>query len=60
MISGFDMGFGLFEIMFAIIFIIIVGTFIVAAVRGISTWNKNNHSPRLTLSGVIVAKRAVV
>ncbi|HJB45504.1 MAG TPA: DUF2500 domain-containing protein [Candidatus Mediterraneibacter surreyensis] len=60
MISGFDMGFGLFEIMFAIIFIIIVGTFIVAAVRGISTWNKNNHSPRLTVSAVIVAKRTDV
>lgn len=54
------MGFGLFEIMFTVIFIVIVGLFVVMAVKGISTWNKNNHSPRLTVSAVVVAKRSDV
>lgn len=60
MSGGFDMEFGFFEIMFVIIFIIVVGVFIAAAVAGISIWNKNNHSPRLTVSSVVVTKRAVV
>lgn len=43
----------LFPIMFILIFIIIVFTF----VKGIATWLKNNNSPRLTVSARIVAKR---
>ena len=26
-------------------------------VKGVSTWNKNNHSPRLTVAAEIVSKR---
>lgn len=54
------MDFDLFEIMFFTVFIIVVGTFIVFAVKGIKTWNKNNHSPRLTVSAKIVSKRTQV
>ena len=54
---GFGMGFGLFPIMFSVVFIIVIGMFIVTAVKGIGTWNKNNNSPRLTVSAVVVAKR---
>lgn len=54
------MGFGLFEASFSIIFILVLGMFIVTAVRGISQWNKNNHSPRLTVPATVVAKRAHV
>lgn len=43
----------LFPIMFILIFIIIVFTF----VKGIATWFKNNNSPRLTVPARIVAKR---
>ena len=43
----------LFPIMFILIFIIIVFTF----VKGIATWFKNNSSSRLTVSARIVAKR---
>lgn len=43
----------LFPIMFILIFIIIVFTF----VKGIATWFKNNNSLRLTVSARIVAKR---
>lgn len=40
-----------------LIFTIVIGTFIVTAVRGISQWNKNNNSPRLTVTAKVVTKR---
>ena len=58
--SGFDAGFGLFGIMFTLVFILVFGMFIVIAVKGISQWNKNNHSPRLTVPATVVAKRTNV
>lgn len=58
--SGFDAGFGLFGIMFTLVFVLVFGMFIVIAVKGISQWNKNNHSPRLTVPATIVAKRTNV
>ena len=57
---GFDMGFGLFGIMFSLVFILVIGIFIVTAVKGISQWNKNNNSPRLTVPATVVAKRTNV
>lgn len=54
---GYDMDFTFFNIMFTVIFIIVIGLFIMTAVRGISTWNKNNNSPLLTVPAVVVAKR---
>lgn len=53
-------GFDLFYIMFTIVFILVIGTFIVTALKGISQWNKNNNSPRLTVSAVVVSKRTDV
>lgn len=58
--GGFDMGFGIFEVMFCIIFVMVIGFFIVSAVKGISTWDKNNHSPRLSVPAVLVSKRTEV
>ena len=57
---GFGMGFDLFGIMFTLVFILVVGMFVVTAVRGIRQWNKNNNSPRLTVPATIVAKRTNV
>ena len=57
MVFGFDMGFGLFQIGFTIVFLLVMGIFIVTIVQGISQWNKNNHSPRLTVLATVVAKR---
>lgn len=53
------MGFfyGGFEIMFSLMFLLVFGMIIVTFIRGISTWNKNNHSPRLTVDATVVAKR---
>ena len=57
---GFGMGFDLFGGMFTLVFVLVIGMFVVTAVRGISQWNKNNNSPRLTVSATIVAKRTNV
>lgn len=60
MYTEFDTAYGLFEGMFAIVFILVIGSFVVMAVKGLSTWNKNNNSPRLTVSAAVVAKRSDV
>ena len=57
---GFAFGFDMFGIMFTLVFVLVIGTFIVTAVRGISQWNKNNNSPRLTVLALVVAKRTNV
>ena len=49
--------FDLFPIMFFLVFAMVFGTFLMAAVTGFSRWNKNNHSPRLTVDATVVAKR---
>lgn len=58
--SGFNIMFSIFPILFITVFVIVIGTFIVSAVRGIVTWNKNNTSPRLTVSAQVVTKRTSV
>jgi len=55
--SGFGIGFGAFGVLSILIFVVIIGIFVVMAVQGIRTWNKNNHSPRLSVSATIVSKR---
>ena len=60
---GYDIygdGFSAFEILFAIVFVLIIGVFIASIVKGISTWNKNNQSPRLTVNATVVSKRTDV
>ena len=52
--------FTIFPIMFILVFALVIGTFIVAAVKGIGQWTKNNHSPRLTVPVTVVAKRTNV
>lgn len=58
--SGFSTGFNIMGVLVTLIFVVVIGMFIVIAVKGISQWNKNNHSPRLTVPATIVAKRTNV
>ena len=58
MVYGF--GFVLFRIMFILAFVLVIGMFLVFAVKGIAQWNQNRHSARLTVPAVIVAKRTNV
>ena len=57
---GFDVTFSIMRIMVPVIFVLVFGIIIVAMVRGICEWNKNNHSPKLTVPVTVVAKRSDV
>lgn len=57
---GFDLIFNLFLIFFLIVFVLVIATFVVGLGKGISRWNRNNHSPRLTVAAQVVSKRSDV
>jgi len=48
---------GGFNIMFTLMFALVFGMILFTIIRGISQWNKNNHSPRLTVDATVVSKR---
>ncbi len=52
--------FGIFPIMFGIVFVIVIAIFIFTAVKGVGQWNRNNNSPILTVDARVVAKRTDV
>lgn len=52
--------FSMFGIFFVIVFALVIGGFLVTIVGGLSSWHKNNNSPRLTVTAFIVAKRTNV
>lgn len=52
----FDFMFTLFPIMFFIVFIIVIGGIIFSIGRGITTWHKNNNSPRLVVNAIVSDK----
>ena len=54
------MGFFMFDLMFGITFVLVIGMFVITAVRGIGEWNKNNQSPRITVPVTVVSKRTHV
>ncbi len=64
-VSGFGgMGFmesfffgGGFQILFFLMFALVLGMILFTLIRGIAQWNKNNHSPRLTVGASVVGKR---
>ena len=55
--AGFDM---LFSILFPILLLVVLGMILYTIIGNISAWNKNNHSPRLTVPATVVAKRTEV
>ena len=55
--TGIDM---LFSILFPILFLVVLGMILYTIIGNISTWNKNNHSPRLTVPATVVVKRMEV
>lgn len=57
---GFDAGFDIMSALLLIIFLCILGVFAAAAIHGIATWNKNNHSPQLSVSARVVSRRTEV
>ena len=57
---GFDVTFSIMRIMVPVMFVLVFGIIIVTMVRGVGEWNKNNHSPKLTVPATVVAKRSDV
>ena len=57
---GFGFGFGLFEVIFFIMFGLFFVVFVGTLLKGLGEWNKNNHSPKLTVPVTVVAKRTNV
>ena len=57
--SGFFFGGG-FQTVFFLMFGLVVCMILFTLIKGIAQWNQNNHSPRLTVGAVVVAKRTQV
>ena len=51
---------GGFQILFFLVFFLIIGVFLATMIRGIGQWHKNNQSPRLTVEATVVTKRTNV
>lgn len=47
----------IFEIMFILIFLMVVVGFMVTIIKGVGQWNKNNQSPQLTVDATVITKR---
>lgn len=54
---GFDFFGSAFPFVFGILFFGMLAVFIVMGIRGLLQWNKNNHSPRLSVAARVVSKR---
>ena len=52
-LGWFDMA---FSIVFPLVFLTLAGIFIFSIITNFRTWNKNNHSPRLSVPAAVVAK----
>ena len=50
----------IFSFIFPILFLLFIGMFFFALISNLRTWNKNNHSPRLTVPATVVTKRTQV
>lgn len=57
MYGGFDI---VFNILFPLMFLCVLGIIAYTIIGNICTWNRNNHSPRLTVPVTVVAKRMEV
>ena len=56
-----DLGFGIYTVLFSVfpllVFGLVIGIFAAVFFKGIGQWNKNNHSPRLTVPATVVSRR---
>ena len=55
--DGFGRGFDVMERLFPILFVLVLGVVVAVMIRGLVQWNRNNHSPELTVYARVVAKR---
>ncbi len=57
---GFFFNSGFFEICFMTVFLLVIAVFVVNAETAVTQWNKNNHSPVLTVDAKVVSRRTSV
>ena len=57
---GFGVTFSIMRIMVPVMFVLVFGIIIATMVRGIGEWNKNNHSPKLSVPAKVVSRRTAV
>ena len=50
----------MFSILFPLTFLLVFGVILYTLVSNFRTWNRNNHSPRLSVPAAVVAKRTDV
>lgn len=55
--GGFDLMFGLFDIFFLIVFVLVIGTIVMSLVRGAAQRKRDDAAPVLTVEAEVVAKR---
>ncbi|KUP04177.1 hypothetical protein Q75_16465 [Bacillus coahuilensis p1.1.43] len=55
-----DVMFTMVPIFIGIIFVIVIGSIIIGGAKGISEWDNNNQSPKLSTKGRVVSKRTEV
>ena len=58
--GGFNFMFGIFPIIFFVMFALVIGVFIYVLTKNASREHKNNNSPRLTTEATVVTKRTHV
>ncbi len=51
---------GGFEILFFLVFFLILGVIIITLFQNLRRWSRNNNSPRLSVHAVVAAKRTQV
>lgn len=56
--DNFGFIYGGIPIFFGLFFFLIVGLIIFAAVKGLTEWNNNNNSPKLSVPAQVVTKRS--
>ena len=57
---GFDVTFSIMQVIVPLMFALVFGFMIVTLVRGVGEWNKNNHSPKLSVPAKVVSRRTAV
>lgn len=57
-LAGFDLMFNVIPFLIIAMFILVFVILAITAVKAITRWNQNNHSPVLTVTASVTAKRA--
>src|SRR5689334_8652193 len=55
--GGPDPVFWVISLFIFTVFVLFIGAFVFATIRGLVRWNRNNHSPLVTVPASVVAKR---